>query len=168
VEHYVRVTGDWAILHEHVPFLDMRVLEPGEDEIYDLPQVTAETLPLSAHCLLALSKACTSGPHGLPLIGTGDWNDGMNRVGREGRGESVWLAWFLISTLRKFAALVEQRDERVLAVTWKRRRSFMSRRWRRTAGMARGTAARTSMMARRSGAARVMSAALMRSRRAGV
>ena len=67
------------------------------------------------HCVRALRRASTEGPHGLPLIGAGDWNDGMNRVGAEGRGESVWLAWFLISTLRGYARLVEPRDSSVAA-----------------------------------------------------
>ncbi len=103
VEQYVRVTGDASVLDEYVPFLTMRPLAPHEHEIYDLPQVTEEHASVYEHCLRALRKACTAGPHGLPLIGIGDWNDGMNRVGIGGRGESVWLAWFLIATLRAFA-----------------------------------------------------------------
>ncbi len=103
VDEYVTRTGDASVLDEYVPFLTMRPLEPGEDEIYDLPGISDEHGSVYEHCLRALRRACTSGPHGLPLIGTGDWNDGMNRVGVEGRGESVWLAWFLIATLRSFA-----------------------------------------------------------------
>ena len=103
VDRYVRVTGDASILNEYAPFLTMRPLEPYEHEVYDLPAVTDEHGSVYEHCRRALRHACTVGPHRLPLIGTGDWNDGMNRVGVDGRGESVWLAWFLIATLRSFA-----------------------------------------------------------------
>jgi cyclic beta-1,2-glucan synthetase len=116
VDHYVRVTGDFSILDDRVPFLSMRPLEPHEHEVYDLPEVTEETATVYEHCLRALRRASTIGQHGLPLIGTGDWNDGMNRVGIEGRGESVWLAWFLVTTLRAFAQYVEQRGDATVAV----------------------------------------------------
>src|SRR5690606_13168181 len=107
---------DASVLDEYVPFLEMRRLEPHEHEIYDLPRVTDEHGSVYEHCLRALRRACTEGPHGLPLIGIGDWNDGMNRVGVEGRGESVWLAWFLIATLRGFIPHVDRRgDEEVAA-----------------------------------------------------
>ena len=102
VERYVTVTGDAAILEEYTPFLSMRTLAPHEHEVYDLPTATDEHGSIYEHCRRALRRACTTGPHGLPLIGTGDWNDGMSRVGAEGTGESVWLAWFLIRTLRSF------------------------------------------------------------------
>ncbi|MEO7522274.1 MAG: glycosyl transferase family 36, partial [Gemmatimonas sp.] len=103
VDHYVRTTGDRTVLDEYVPFLAMRSLGPNEHELYDLPTVTDEHASVYEHCLRALRRACTIGAHGLPLIGIGDWNDGMSRVGVEGRGESVWLAWFLVATLRRFA-----------------------------------------------------------------
>jgi cyclic beta-1,2-glucan synthetase len=115
VDHYVRVTGDATLLDETVPFLTMRALEPHEDEVYDLPRVSDERGTVYEHCLRALRKACTTGAHGLPLIGIGDWNDGMNRVGVEGRGESVWLAWFLIATLRAFAAQADTRGDQSVA-----------------------------------------------------
>lgn len=115
VDHYVRTTGDAGVLEEYVPFLSMRALAPDEHEVYDLPLVTDEHGSVYEHCLRALRRACTTGAHGLPLIGGGDWNDGMNRVGVEGRGESVWLAWFLITTLRAFAEHVEARGDREVA-----------------------------------------------------
>ncbi|MGH7466451.1 MAG: GH36-type glycosyl hydrolase domain-containing protein [Longimicrobiales bacterium] len=114
-EHYTRVTGDVGILDENVPFLMMRALEPNEHELYDLPDIAREEAPLYEHCMRALRKACTSGAHGLPLIGSGDWNDGMNRVGIEGRGESIWLAWFLTSTLRNFARIADTHGDRASA-----------------------------------------------------
>jgi cyclic beta-1,2-glucan synthetase len=120
-DHYVRVTGDAGVLDESAPFLRMRQLEPGEHEIYDLPQVTEEEASLYEHCRRALCRACTVGPHGLPLIGSGDWNDGMNHVGAEGRGESVWLAWFLVTTLRSFAEHAESRGDLGTAVDFRRR-----------------------------------------------
>jgi cyclic beta-1,2-glucan synthetase len=116
VDHYVRITGDRTILDERVPFLRLRALEPGEAEIFVIPEVAGEEGSVYDHCLRALRRASTTGVHALPLIGTGDWNDGMNRVGVEGRGESVWLAWFLIHTLRRFAEHAEERAEGATAV----------------------------------------------------
>ena len=110
-EHYVRITGDQSILMEQAPFLHGPYLEPGEKERYGHYEATRESYTLYEHCRRALEKGSTSGPHGLPLIGSGDWNDGMNRVGTEGRGESVWLAWFLIASLERFAGLSEDRGD---------------------------------------------------------
>ncbi|HEY4735409.1 MAG TPA: glucoamylase family protein [Gemmatimonadaceae bacterium] len=111
LDHYVNVACDTGILDIDVPYLTMRQLNPDEHEIYDLPKVSDESGNIYDHCLRALRRASTRGPHGLPLIGSGDWNDGMNRVGIEGKGESVWLAWFLIATLRKFAVHAEARGD---------------------------------------------------------
>jgi cyclic beta-1,2-glucan synthetase len=121
VDHYVRTTGDGSVLDEYVPFLSMRALGPDEHEVYDLPQVTEEHGSVYEHCLRALRRACTMGSHGLPLIGSGDWNDGMNRVGVEGKGESVWLAWFLIATLRSFAEHAEKRGDSAVAAGFRRK-----------------------------------------------
>jgi cyclic beta-1,2-glucan synthetase len=115
VDHYVRTTGDATVLDEVVPFLTMRELGPDEHEVYDLPQISDERASVYEHCLRALRRATTTGAHGLPLMGIGDWNDGMNRVGVEGRGESVWLAWFLIVTLRRFADHVDARNDAATA-----------------------------------------------------
>ncbi len=123
VAHYVRTTGDASVLDETAPFLTMRALEPGEHEIYDLPGESADRATVYEHCLRALRRACTAGAHGLPLIGGGDWNDGMNRVGAEGRGESVWLAWFLIAVLRDFAECADLRGDAGTAAEFRARAS---------------------------------------------
>jgi cyclic beta-1,2-glucan glucanotransferase len=120
VDHYVKTTGDTSVLDEYAPFLTMRELTPEEHEVYDLPEISDEHGSLYEHCLRALRRACTCGAHGLPLIGTGDWNDGMNRVGVEGRGESVWLAWFLVTTLRAFAGHAAARGDAVVAAEFRR------------------------------------------------
>ena len=100
---YIRVTGDVAILKTQLPFLDDETLKDTEQERYSRPCVSAQTATLFDHCTLAIDKALKFGSHGLPLIGSGDWNDGMNRVGEKGLGESVWLGWFMISVLKSFA-----------------------------------------------------------------
>jgi cyclic beta-1,2-glucan synthetase len=108
---YVATTGDWGILDESARFLTARPLEAGEDEAYLLPEDSGESADLYEHCCRALDRSLKVGAHGLPLFGTGDWNDGMNRVGREGRGESVWMGFFLVSALRDFEPLCERRGD---------------------------------------------------------
>lgn len=103
---YVRTTNDISILSEEVAFLKGELLKPGEHEVYFTPEITEEKASLLEHCRRAIHKGLTEGPHGLPLIGSGDWNDGMNRVGIEGKGESVWLAWFLIQVMNDFAEML--------------------------------------------------------------
>ena len=102
-------------------FLAMRALEPHEHEVYDQPHPSDQLGSIYEHCVRALRRASTAGSHGLPLIGIGDWNDGMNRVGVEGHGESVWLAWFLIATLRAFAPHAERRGDAALAAEFRER-----------------------------------------------
>ena len=111
IDHYITVTSDHELFDIEVPYLTMRELNPDEHEIYELPKMSSESGSIYDHCVRALKRACTKGVHGLPLIGSGDWNDGMNRVGIEGKGESVWLAWFLIATLRKFAVHADRRGD---------------------------------------------------------
>ncbi|MDO8689858.1 MAG: glucoamylase family protein [Dehalococcoidia bacterium] len=108
---YIRVTGDVAILEETMPFLDGPALADGEHEDYFVPAVSPEAYSLLDHCRRAIARGVTSGPHGLPLIGAGDWNDGLNLVGVQGRGESVWLAWLLVDVLGSFAELLEGRGQ---------------------------------------------------------
>jgi len=111
VAHYLETTGDRTVLDEAVPFLDTPPLAPGEQEAYLHPQISSESASLFDHCVRAIEKGLTAGVHGLPLIGSGDWNDGMNRIGYQGRGESVWLGWFLYAVLTRFASVCESQGE---------------------------------------------------------
>ncbi|WP_162630605.1 GH36-type glycosyl hydrolase domain-containing protein [Paracoccus endophyticus] len=116
---YVRATGDSAILDEAVPFIDGPALEPGEHDRFFPPQPSGEVAALYDHCARALDLAVTrTGERGLPLILGGDWNDGMNRVGEQGRGESVWLGWFLCDTIAAFAPLARLRGDTARAEAW--------------------------------------------------
>jgi cyclic beta-1,2-glucan synthetase len=119
--HYVLATGDDAILQEEIPFLKGEPLRLDEDERYGFYDSTSEGFTLYEHCRRALDKGLTAGPHGLPLIGGGDWNDGMNRVGIEGRGESVWVGWFLYATLDVFLALCERLSDDKQAAAYRLR-----------------------------------------------
>ncbi|HET6956644.1 MAG TPA: protein ndvB, partial [Vicinamibacterales bacterium] len=112
---YVLTTGDAAILDELVPFLEGRPLNPGEDSYYDLPTRSAEVTTLYEHGMRAILHGLRFGANGLPLMGSGDWNDGMNLVGIEGKGESVWLAFFLCAVLSEFAAVARLRDDSAFA-----------------------------------------------------
>lgn len=108
--HYVRTTGDAAILDEEIPFLEGEPLGEQQHESLSIPAISATRGSLLEHCRRAVARAATSGPHGLPLIGGGDWNDGLNRVGLGGKGESVWLAWFEICVQKDFAELLLLRE----------------------------------------------------------
>jgi cyclic beta-1,2-glucan synthetase len=108
--HYIRTTGDAAILDQMVPFLDGKPLEEQQTESLSIPLASATEGSLLEHCRRAIARSAIVGPHGLPLIGAGDWNDGLNRVGLGGKGESVWLAWFEICVLKDFAELLTLRE----------------------------------------------------------
>lgn len=122
VAHYLKVTGDTQVLDEIVPFLEGAALAPGQDDAYYQPTQSLQAASLFEHCARALDVSLHTGSHGLPLMGSGDWNDGMNRVGHQGQGESVWLAWFLIATLNEFVGVAEMRGEKLRserAVRWR-------------------------------------------------
>jgi cyclic beta-1,2-glucan synthetase len=108
---YVVATGDTGVLDEPVHFLEGRELNPEEEAFYDQPQRSVEAASLYEHCVRAIKHGLRFGEHQLPLMGCGDWNDGMNLVGRDGKGESVWLSWFLYENLQLFAGLARGRDE---------------------------------------------------------
>lgn len=107
--HYARVTGDAAIFDEPVGFIEARELAPTEDDVYLTPEPSSERASLFEHCARAIERSLAVGAHGLPLMGTGDWNDGMNRVGHLGKGESVWVGWFLVLILRQFGDVCDAR-----------------------------------------------------------
>jgi len=120
VAHYVEVTGDLGVLDERVPFLEGPALREGEHDAFFQPVVSDREASLFEHCALALDQSLSLGSHGLPLIGTGDWNDGMNRVGEHGKGESIWLGWFLHAALTAFARLADGRPGLERAANWRR------------------------------------------------
>jgi len=119
VSRYLAVTDDKAVLDETVPYLEGPALRPDQTDAYFQPKRSAESASLFDHCAAALDRSLAVGAHGLPLIGSGDWNDGMNRVGHEGRGESVWLGWFLHTVLAAFAPIAGARGERPRAERWR-------------------------------------------------
>ncbi len=119
VTQYLAATGDSSVLDETIPWLEGPILEEYEQESYFEPAVSEDRSTLFEHCARALDRSLDVGSHGLPLIGAGDWNDGMNRVGREGRGESVWLGWFLHVNLSEFAHIAEDRAETERATRWR-------------------------------------------------
>ena len=123
--HYIAVTGDTGLLDVAVPFLAGPLLEANEGEAFFPPTISDEVGSVYEHCALALDTSLAVGVHGLPLIGGGDWNDGMNRVGPKGLGESVWLAWLLHSSLEKFATLAETRGDHARAVNWRAHKKLL-------------------------------------------
>ncbi|NLJ41243.1 MAG: glycosyl transferase, partial [Clostridiales bacterium] len=109
--NYIEGTGDLGILEEETHFLMDEPLEEGEDDRYNSPDISEYKESIYEHCIRAIDKSLNFGRHGLPLIGTGDWNDGMNRVGAEGEGESVWLGWFLYTVLNTFIGICRKRND---------------------------------------------------------
>lgn len=116
--HYVDVTGDEQVLDEQVPFLDGPPIPEGAEDAYYAPARSDATASLYEHCARTIDRSLPTGAHGLPLMGTGDWNDGMNRVGHEGRGESVWLAWFIVKVVEVFAPFAQARGDTARAQRW--------------------------------------------------
>jgi cellobiose phosphorylase len=111
VSRYVKHTGDESILDEKIKFIEGRLLNPGEDSCYELPLISEQAVSLYEHCRLSVQHGLNYGSHGLPLMGSGDWNDGMDKVGNEGRGESVWLGFFLYDILTRFQELSRARKD---------------------------------------------------------
>jgi len=112
---YVSCVADTGVLDEKITFLEARPVKPDEESYYDLPNSSEESATLYQHCVCAIERGLRFGAHGLPLMGCGDWNDGMNLVGKDGRGESVWLAFFLYAVLTQFAELARSRNDLIFA-----------------------------------------------------
>lgn len=134
VSHYVRVTGDEQVLTESASFLDSPPLQPQEHERYEQPKTSNEAASLYEHCLRTIDRGLQFGSHGLPLMGCGDWNDGMNKVGEGGHGESVWVGWFLLVVIKEFLPLMRDRGDHTKAAEYEAtvrdlRRALESQAW---------------------------------------
>ena len=116
--HYLAVTNDRSVLEEVIPFIEGPTLPPDQEDAYFEPSVSSQQATLYNHAVRAIEISLKTGAHGLPLMGAGDWNDGMNRVGIGGKGESVWLGWFLYKVLVDFAPIAEARGEKTRAAQW--------------------------------------------------
>ncbi|MCX2863272.1 carbohydrate-binding protein [Paucibacter sp. PLA-PC-4] len=118
--HYLRTSGDAALLEQRLPFLEGAAIPEGAEDAYYTPTISSHKSSVYEHAALTLDRSLRVGVHGLPLMGTGDWNDGMNRVGHQGRGESVWLAWFACRIVSDFAPLARERGDNERAERWER------------------------------------------------
>jgi cyclic beta-1,2-glucan synthetase len=127
VAQYIRITDDVNILNEMVPYLDSPVLKDDQQESFQSPEISLERSPLFEHCQRAIKRSQTFGPHGLPLMGTGDWNDGLNHVGAGGKGESVWLAWFMVDVLKGMIEMSDRLGRPELSQTYQQTRIALSR-----------------------------------------
>ncbi len=123
--HYVAATADRAVLDESLPFLEQPAIPEGQHEDYRQPLISAEVGSLYEHCARAIDRSLVAGPHGLPRIGSCDWNDGFSKVGLEGKGESIWLGWFLLAVIDGFAPIAEARGEGPRAESWRARASSL-------------------------------------------
>ena len=116
--HYVQATGEREIWDEQAAFLEGQAIADGHEDAYFLPEISEHRASLYEHCARAIDRALEFGRHGLPLMGSGDWNDGMNRVGHLGQGESVWLGWLLVQLLGEFSGIAEARGDGARATPW--------------------------------------------------
>ncbi|KRE47020.1 GH36-type glycosyl hydrolase domain-containing protein [Paenibacillus sp. Soil522] len=126
VSRYITHTGDIGVLDETAPFLKSEMLLDDEHERYEATVVSEETASIYEHCIRSIERASSFGEHGIPLMGIGDWNDGMNSVGDEGKGESVWLGWFLCEVLRKFADVCQRKGDIERADLYRARRASIA------------------------------------------
>ncbi len=108
---YIRITKDLSLLEEQVPYVEGQILDENTDENYDLHPVSQKQEDIYTHCIRAIDKAICLGEHGIPKIGSGDWNDGFSTVGNKGRGESIWLGFFLYEVLNRFIPICETRQD---------------------------------------------------------
>ena len=125
---YVTCSGDLGVLNERSAFLEGRPVSDGEESYYDLPTTSGDSVDLYEHCVRAIEHGLNFGVHGLPLMGSGDWNDGMNNVGLHGKGESVWLAFFLYQVLTRFAAIADLRADATFAARCRSEAAMLSQR----------------------------------------